>query len=157
MLGTRVAYWPRPRLGIEGALSFTPSQVAVSDPGRIRDVTARVILSSVRALYRLASIRDGQPGAGFAHWHINAGAGVGVMARSGTAWANVNGTTHPGTLFSLEARNPVAGSFTVRVAVEDFVSWATFDKGLQSETRWRIQNDVMFTFAAQVQLGRTRR
>jgi len=156
MLGARVAYWPKARMAVEGTLSFTPSQVAVSDPARIRDVRARVVLSSVRGLYRLASIRDGQPGAGFAHWDINAGFGIGLMSRSGSAWSNVSGTTHPGTIFGIEARNPVAGSFTVRVAVEDFVSWATFDKGLQSQTRWRVQNDIMFTFAAQVQLGKPR-
>lgn len=153
MLIGRLAYWPGRRLGVEAALGFSPSQVAVTDT-RTRDVGGRVLLSSVRAIARLASLIDGQPGSGFSRWYINAGLGAGVMSRQGNAWANVLGTTHPGVLLSLDARTPLVGPVLMRVGFEDFVSWPTFDRGLQTETRRRVQHDVIFSLGTQIRFGK---
>ena len=153
MAGARLAFWTSTRLGVEATVGFSPSQVAVSGPGRIQDITAGVMLSSVRVLARLATLTDGNPGSGVAHWDFNAGIGVGVIARRGSAWANITGTTHPAAVLNLETRTPLAGDVTMRVGVEDFVSWATFDRGLPSETRSRVQHDIILTLAAQIRLG----
>jgi hypothetical protein len=156
IVGARLAYWSGNRLGVEATLGLSPSQVAVSDVGRIRDIGGRVVMSSLRVLTRLASLTDGKPGAGFSHWDINAGAGAGIISRSGTAWANVSGTTHPAAVLTLEFRTPLAKAATIRAGLEDWVSWATFDRGLQSETRWRVQHDVIFSLAAQLRVGKRR-
>jgi hypothetical protein len=153
MLIGRLAYWPGRRLGLEAAVGFSPSQVAVTDT-RTRDVSGRVVLTSVRALARLASLVDGQPGSGFSRWYINAGVGAGIMSRQGNAWANISGTTHPGVLVSLDARTPLVGPVLMRVGFENWVSWATFDRGLQTETRRRVQNDLIFSLGTQIRFGK---
>ena len=153
MLGGRVAYWPTTRWGLEGAVSFAPSQVAVSEPDNTQDITAGVILSSVRALLRLATLVDGNEGSGLAHWDINVGAGAGIIARRGSAWNNVSGTTHPAAVLVLETRTDLARTVTIRAGLEDFVSWVRFNRDLPSETHARLHHDLVITIAMQVHLG----
>jgi hypothetical protein len=153
MFGGRVAYWPTTRLGIEGAVGFSPSQVAVSEPDNTEDITGGVVLGSLRGLLRLVTLVDGNEGSGFSYWDVNLGLGAGVVARGGSAWANVSGATHPAAVLSLESRTHLARTVTIRVGVEDFLSWATFDEGLPSETGSRLHNDLVVTLAFQFRLG----
>jgi len=156
MLGGRLTYWTSARLGIEAAVGFAPSQVALTEPnGGTEDITASVVVASVKALARLASLADGDP-RDPSHWNFYAGLGAGLMARRGSAWTNMIGTTHPAIVLNIETRTPLGRAVSGRAGLEDFVSWQIFDKGLPSETRARVQHDIVFTLSALFRLGAAR-
>jgi hypothetical protein len=111
-----------------------------------------VVLSSVRVLGRLVTLLDESPHGGTAYWDVNAGLGVGLIARGGSAWANVTGATHPAVVLSGETRTHLAGAATIRVGVEDFVSWATFNRGRGGESAQRVQHDLVITVALQIRV-----
>lgn len=155
-MGARLAFWPGTRFGLEGLVGFTPSQVAVSDLGGTQDITAGVVLSSVRVLTRVLSLRDGNEGSGLTQWDFYGGLGGAVISRNGSAWANTTGTTHPAAVASLEVRTHMVGAVMLRLALEDYVTWATFNKGRPSEMRSRVQNDLVVTLGAAIPLGKGR-
>jgi hypothetical protein len=155
-LGARVAFWPGARLGVEGLVGFSPSQVAQTDLSGTQDITAGVVLANLRLLTRLASLSDGNEGSGLTQWDIYAGLGGGVVARQGSAWANTTGTTHPAAVLSLEIRTHLVGTVMLRAALEDYVAWATFNKGRPGETRAHVQHDLVVTLGAAFQLGGAR-
>jgi hypothetical protein len=156
MIGGRLTYWRGPRLGLEAAVGFTPSQVAERQPnGGTEDITGSVVLSSVKVLARLASLADGDP-RDPTQWNFYAGLGGGFMARRGSAWTNRVGTAHPAIVLNLETRTLLGRAIMGRAGLEDYVSWQTFDKGLPSETRARVQHDIVFTLSALFRLGAAR-
>jgi hypothetical protein len=155
MLSARLAYWKGSRFGLEATVGYSPSQVAVSELSGTQDKTAGVVLSSVRVLTRVLSLTDGDRRDPY-HWDFNAGIGAGLISRRGVAWENTTGTTHPAAVLALEARTRFGRLINGRAAVEDFVSWVRFNKGLPSETLARVHHDMLITFALQFQLGAAR-
>jgi hypothetical protein len=156
MFGGRLAYWPTTRWGIEAAAGFAPSQVAFSEPDNTEDITAGVVVTSLRALYRMFTLVDGNEGSGYSYWDFNVGAGAGIVARGGSAWANTTGATHPALVLAVESRTHLARKVTIRASIEDFLSAPTFDEGLPSETDSKLHNDIVVTLAFQFRLGEGR-
>jgi hypothetical protein len=152
MLGARLTTWPSRRLGLEGTLAFSPSQVAVSTAGSTVDVSAGVLLASARALWKLTTLVDGHPD-NRTHWDVMLGAGAGLIHRSGSAWENTSGVTAPALLFTGAVRTRLAGSVAWRVSLEDYVSWAQFDKGRPNQTRSRLHHDLYGSLAVVVPLA----
>ena len=152
LVGARLTAWASSKLGLEGSLAITPSQVAVSTEGNTVDIDGGVTLASARALYKFTTLVDGQPD-NRTHWDLMVGAGAGVVHRSGSAWAHTNGVTAPAFLFTAAVRTRLAGALAWRVSLEDFVSWAQFDKGLPSQTRSRMHHDLVATLSVVVRLA----
>lgn len=152
VVGARLTVSASKLLAFEGSFAFSPSQVAVSTEGGIHDITAGVILTSARAMFNVAKLVDGQPEDRVA-WDLKFGAGVGLVHRGGSAWENTSGVTAPAIVFSAAARTPIAGSVMLGLGLEDFVSWAQFDKGLPSQMRARMHHDFIVSLSMVVQVG----
>jgi hypothetical protein len=142
LVGARLTTHASERLALEGTFAFSPSQVAVNSGARITDVTGGVLLASARALFKVTTLVDGDPGDSMS-WDLTLGAGAGLVHRGGSAWQNMSGVTAPAVALSAAARTRLAGSVTLRLGVEDFVSWAQFDRGLPSQMRTRVHHDII--------------
>lgn len=152
LMGARLTAWASSRLGLEGSVAFSPSQVAVSTDGNTTDISGGVVLASARALFKVATLVDGHP-EDQTHWDIIVGAGAGMVHRSGSAWENTSGVTAPALVFTGAVRTRLAGPLSWRVSLEDFVSWAQFDKGLASQTRGKVHHDLVGSLAVVVRLA----
>jgi len=151
-LGARLTVSASKLLAFEGSFAFSPSQVAVSSAGGINDITAGVFLASARAMFNVAKLADGHPDDQVA-WDLKFGAGVGLVHRGGSAWENTSGVTAPAIVFSAAARTPLAGPVMLGLGLEDFVSWAQFDKGLPSQMRARLHHDIIGSLSVVVRVG----
>jgi hypothetical protein len=152
LLGARLIVPTSKRLALEGTFAFSPSQVAVSTGAGIKDITAGVLLASARAVFKVATLVDGDPGDRM-NWDLLLGAGAGVVHRGGSAWENTSGVTAPAITLSAAALTRLAGSVRLRFGVEDFVSWAQFDKGLPSQMRARVHHDIIGSLGVVVRLA----
>lgn len=155
LLGARVALWTSRRLGLEATVGYAPSQVAVSTVDRTQDITSGVVLGSLRALAHLFTLNDVRPGAYRTSWAFYGGAGVGFVARGGSAWENHTGTTYPTAVLNFETRTHLVGPVNLRVMLEDYVAAPTFNEGQPGETRSRVHHDLILTFMAVVRMGRS--
>jgi hypothetical protein len=151
VLGARLAVSTSKRLAFEGTVAFSPSQVAVSTEGGISDIRAGVLLASARALFKVATLADGTPDDGMG-WEVMLGAGAGLVHRGGSAWENTSGVTAPAVVLTAATRTHIAGPVMLRLGVEDFVSWAQFDKGLPSQMRARLHHDVIGSLGVVIRL-----
>jgi len=152
LVGARLTAWASGKLGLEGSLAISPSRVAVSTDGNTVDINGGVFLASARALYKVTTLVDGRAD-DRTRWDLIIGAGAGVVHRSGSAWANTSGVTAPAFLLTTAVRTRLAGSLAWRVSLEDFVTWAQFDKGLPSQTRSRMHHDLVATLSVVVRLA----
>jgi hypothetical protein len=153
--GARLSSWPGERVGIEGYVGFTPSQVAVSTADGTTDVRAGVVITSARLMYKLATLQDGHQKHEDARltWDVLLGVGGGILHRYGNAWENTSGVTAPALVLMAGLRTKLSGSMTWRVSLEDYVSWAQFDRGLPSQTRGRTHHDLLLSLAIVMRLG----
>jgi len=142
LAGARVTVWASQRLAVEGAFAFTPSQVAVTTEDGISDVSAGVLLASVRALFKVVTLLDGHP-EDRTTWDVMVGAGPGLLNRSGSVWDNTSGVTAPALALTAAVATTLGGAVTLRFGVEDYVSWAQFDKGRPNQTRARLHQEVI--------------
>lgn len=152
IVAARITVWTADRLALEGTFAFSPSQVAVSTETGTTDVTAGVILASARALFKVTTIADGDPGDRM-NWDVMLGAGAGVVNRGGSAWENTSGVTTPAIVLTAAVRTQLTGTVMLRLGVEDFVSWAQFDKGLPSQMRARLHHDMIGTMGVVVRVA----
>jgi hypothetical protein len=152
VVGARLAVSTSKRLALEGAVAFSPSQVAVTTQGGISDIRAGVLLASARALFKVATLADGTPDDRVG-WDVMLGAGPGLVHRGGSAWENTSGVTAPAIVLSAAAGTHVGGSVTFRFGLEDFVSWAQFDRGLPSQMRARQHHDIIGSLGVLVRLA----
>ena len=152
LFGARVTAWASRKLGLEGSVVITPSQVAYSTEGSTVDIDGGVLLAGARAVYKFSTLVDGHP-EDRTHWDLIVGAGAGVVHRGGSAWENTRGVTAPTLLLTTAVRTRLAGSLAWRVSLEDFVSWAQFDKGLPSQTRSRMHHDLVATLSVVVRFA----
>jgi hypothetical protein len=151
VLGARLAVSASKRLAFEGTVAFSPSQVAVSTEGGISDIRAGVVLASARALFKVATLADGTPDDRMG-WDVMLGAGAGLVHRGGSAWENTSGATAPAVVLTAAARTHIAGPVMLRFGVEDFVSWAQFNKGLPSQMRARLHHDLITSLGVVIRL-----
>jgi hypothetical protein len=148
----RLTWWRGDRLALEGTVGFSPSQVAVTNLAGTQDITAGVLMGNVGAIVRIGTVAYGDSGR-VATWNFYGGAGLGVIGRRGSAWANTTGTTHPAAVFSLATRTNIAGVVTLRVRLEDWVSWARFNRNRPAETLSRIQHDLVGSLGLMIRRG----
>jgi hypothetical protein len=151
VVGARLAVSASKRLAFEGTVGFSPSQVAVSTEGGISDIRAGVLLASARALFKVATLADGTPD-DRAGWDVMLGAGAGLVHRGGSAWENTSGVNAPAVVLTAAARTELAGPVMLRFGVEDFVSWAQFNKGLPGQMRARLHHDLITSLGVVIRL-----
>jgi hypothetical protein len=151
--GTRVAVWVSKRLGFEGSVGFSPSQVALTDVASTVDHGGGVIIGTAQAMVQLASLTYGDPGRRMT-WAFEVGAGGAVIARRGDVWQGIRGATAPAAVLSFGARTVLGEGATVYFRLEDHVSWGRFDEGLPTQTRARAHQDVVGSVGWAIALGR---
>jgi hypothetical protein len=143
---TRVAAWVTPHLGFEGSLSYTGALIAVkSHEGNVEDMRQTLILSSIRSVYRF-------PGDKIARLGFQVGSGLGLVNRSGKAWANT--PTGPAMAFvvsggvraQLSPKKPIA----FRMELEDYISWAQFKLDSGAYTRGRAYHDLVYSLGVMI-------
>jgi hypothetical protein len=127
------------RVGLEGVLGMAAGAVEASGTGSTAEVTGRVILANVRALWSL-----GTPGDAL-RWH--AITGVGLLARGSDAYAPLEGTTDVAGVVGLGMRTASDGRWTVRIDLEDHISSADFGGGS------KLQNDLLLSAGLVFSLG----
>ncbi len=149
-IGANVVVWTSGRLGIEGSIGYTPSNVAVEDSVSTRDERSSLVLAAVRVIYAFTPMYFGaRPG----HrewdipWSFYVGAGVGLANRSGEVWTSMyaSGFTSPALTLDVGVRTALGARVIFRMDLEDYVSRAQFDKGLPTETVAQLHNDAMFS------------
>lgn len=147
MYGVRLAHPLSRTLSLQATFGAAPSQVALSTASGTVDINATVLVSSARAVFRTMTLRDG-PTHDQVHWDVLLGAGIGVVHRTGTAWADHSGVTAPALLLELGF-----GVNAFRVMLEDYISWAQFDSGRPTQTRARMHHDLIGTLGFTLTLG----
>lgn len=126
--------------------------MALQTAGHITDVPGGVMLASARALFTVASLADGDP-TDQMNWDLTLGAGGGLVHRGGSAWDNKTGATAPAAVLSAGVRTRVAGAVMFRIGMEDFISWAQFDKGLPTQMRPGVHHDLTTTLGVILRVG----
>ncbi len=143
LVGVRMGVWPGRRLGLEGGIAFSPSQVAVTRSTGTEDVTGGVLLMHARAVASLS------PPA--APWAFHLGAGVGLVHRSGSAWQTTLGGTAPALALGFGARSRMRRSnLALRLELEDYILFNQFDQGLPNTTGARIHHDFVWSMGLTV-------
>ncbi|HUL03390.1 MAG TPA: hypothetical protein VLV16_09210 [Gemmatimonadales bacterium] len=150
MLSGNAVVWTSDRFGIQGAVTYCPSTLAVQDSSGISDHHSSVVLASIRALYAFSPMPfKPPPGKREAPWSFYVGLGAGVVSRSGNVWTYTSGLVAPAAVFDVGVRTPLGGRSVLRINIENYLSVAQFDKGLPTETEARLHGDLAFnaTFA----------
>jgi len=143
LIGFRIAAWPTRRLGLEGGVTFSPSQVAVSSSTGTTDVTGSVVLANARAVVALS------PRA--ALWAFHVGAGAGVVRRAGSAWQTTFGGTAPALVLAFGARSRMRRSaVAMRLELEDYILFDQFDQGAPNQTGARVHHDITWSLGVTV-------
>ena len=110
-----------------------------------------LVLSSIRSVYRF-------PGDQIKRLCFQVGTGLGLVNRSGKAWANT--PTGPALAFvlsggvraQLSPKNPLA----FRMELEDYISWAQFKLDNGAYTQGRAYHDVVYSLGLVFPIGRGR-
>lgn len=143
LVGVRLAARSAKRLGFEGSLAFSPSQVAVSRSTGTHDVTGSVMLASARAVYAL-SPHD-------ALWGFRVAAGMGVVHRSGSAWETTLGATNPALALAFSARSRMRKTnVTMRLEFEDYILFNQFDQELPYTKGAKVHHDATWSVGVNV-------
>jgi hypothetical protein len=146
---TRVAAWLTPHLGLEGTIAYSPAYIAVkSHDGDVEDLRQTLVLSSIRSVYRF-------PGDRIRRLGFQVGSGLGIVTRSGKAWANT--PTDPALAFVLSAgvraqlspKKPLA----FRMELEDYISWAQFKLDSGAYTQGRAYHDLVYSLGLVFPVG----
>ncbi len=142
---TRVAALVGSHFGFEGSVAYSPALIAVrSASGSVRDIDQRLVLASARSILRI------NPDSLRATMQFHIASGVGLVSRSGAAWAD---TPQSGTAVAivlgaggqtrLGLRAPARVVF--RFELEDYISWLDFDTGLNNRARPRLYHDLIWS------------
>ena len=156
-LGADVTFWTSKRFGVTATFALSPSAVADTDSTGVHDRTGALLLTSVRVLYAVTPTPITAPARGhLPNWSFYAGAGVGLVGRSGTVWtmAYKTGLTVPALVLNFGMRAPVSSRGLVRLEVVDYLSKAHFDEGLPTETVSRSHNDFVVNLGLAFQIKR---
>ena len=117
-------------LGIEAAVSYSPGLIAVhSTGGRVDDISAGLVLASVRTIFRLTPESTTK-------FSVHALSGVGVVTRVGSAWSDTPSNPAFALVLGAGAKAPLTNKGTgpaFRIDLEDYLSWAQFE--LEDGTR----------------------
>jgi len=139
LFGTRLALWFSRSVGIEGNLGYSPGLIAVkSGNGTVDDVSAKLVLASLTAQYRISPTQHNALGFQF-------GSGVGVVNRSGRAWADTPANPSPALVLTtgMHARLDPRRRLTIRAELEDYISWPKYQTTRSFTTG--VYNDLLFT------------
>jgi hypothetical protein len=139
LFGTKLAVWFSRSFGLEGNLGYSPGLIAVkSGTGTVSDVSAKLVLASLMAQYRITPMQHNALGFQF-------GSGLGLVNRSGRAWADTPANPSPALVFSsgIHARLDPRRRLTIRAELEDYISWPKY-KTTRSFTTG-VYNDLLFS------------
>jgi hypothetical protein len=139
LFGSKLAVWLSRRVGVEGNLGYSPGLIAVkSGNGTVSDVSARLVLASVTAQYRISPTQHNALGFQF-------GSGVGVVNRSGRAWADTPAKASPAFVLTtgMHTRLDPRRRLTIRAELEDYVSWPKYQTTRSFTTG--VYNDLLFS------------
>jgi hypothetical protein len=141
VLTTRVTAWLNGSLGFEGSLAISPALVAIHDSlMTVRDVRAILLLASARGVLRLTPER-------LSEWTVDVAGGVGAIRRSGKAWADTPASATVAFVLAVSARRRIGkpSGIAFRFDLEDYMSWAQFNRGLATQTRSQLHHDLTWT------------
>jgi len=155
-LGGRLGFGISDRAALEGAFSYTASDVKVEIPGiGGTAISGTVVAGSARVLYRLNSpaSRTG--------YHLIGG--LAMISRGGDVWSQiessgtrVDGRTDFGAVIGGGVKLPVGRGLALRIDLEDYVHQAKFtlDDGVAAlDSESQLQNDLMLSVGLGIQLG----
>lgn len=156
-VGGRVAVWPSRRIGIEaeGIYAFSDVEVTCVLAGVCADegtAPANVFLTSLSLLYTFID-PPLDPVAVFVS------AGVGLVARGGDAFTDVDESTDLAGVFGLGLRYGIAPGVRIRGDVKDYISsfeWKEVTVPLKErglDVGATLQQDILVTLAVEFVLG----
>jgi hypothetical protein len=150
--GARVAHRGASRLGLEGAFSYSSSEVEVSatdDDDISINFDANVIIFRGKVLYDLSRPQ--------ARVRPHIAAGIAAIIRGGNFYdeTDVDGTTDLGFVLAAGMRFPIGERLMLAVELEDFISSAKFEQG-GDESDSKLQNDLLLSVGLAIPIGRQR-
>lgn len=136
VIGAGVTVWLSERLGVEGALVYSFSDVEVHEEfdgfaQPSRTVDASVTSGTVRGVIRL------NPGSGV---HLDARAGLGFLTRNGEAFERLSGSTDFVVVAGSSVGIAIAPNVVLRLGLDDYISFAGFDGDELTSERQRQGN-----------------
>jgi len=152
MGGLDAVVWMSGRVGFAAGVAYTPSRVAVIQPGNVTDRDASVILASARVLFALTPLGNGA--ATDPPWSIYVGAGPGLAHRSGGVWAYQSGATSPALVLNAGVETLSGPRVVMRLDFEDSISRAQFDAGAPGETAAQTHHDLAFSISLSYRVHR---
>jgi hypothetical protein len=135
-VGTRLTWWLSSRFGLEGALSFSPSDIGAGSgdeqPSRIpREAT--LLTATGRALVQLG-LNDGT--------RLHLAAGLGVLSHGGPAFATAEGTSGLTGVLGAGLDVKLAPHISIRFDLEDYLSSSDLTWPLYDDTSRRRQGNT---------------
>ncbi len=134
--GGRLTVWLAERLGVEGTVAYSPSDLQRTDGAFFDELDGHILLATTRGLWRFARSSS-------IDWHLLGG--VGLVSRSGSAYDRFEGTTDAAAVLGIGLRVRLGGHVTLRYDVEDYLYSAelAFRESLGSH----FQNDIVISQA----------
>lgn len=143
-IGARVTLRATASFSLEGNGTLSPSLVAITDSVRTVDLGGRVLMGSLKAMYRFSEIPSG--------WSFWGGAGAGIVGRNGDGWNGTRGTTDAALVLAGKARlGKLNSSKAFILAIEDYVTRASFGN-TNASAQPRIHHDVVYSFGMAIPL-----
>jgi hypothetical protein len=134
-------------LGIEAALSYSPGLIAVhSTGGRVDDISAGLVLASVRTIFRLTPESTTK-------FSIHAVSGVGMVTRIGSAWSDTPTNPAFALVLGAGAKAPLTNKgngVAFRVDLEDYLSWAQFELEDGTRTKAHPYHDLVWSIGLSI-------
>jgi hypothetical protein len=134
-------------LGIEATLSYSPGLIAVhSTGGRVDDISAGLVLASVRTIFRLTPESATK-------FSIHAASGVGMVTRIGSAWSDTPASPAFAVVLGAGAKAPLTNKGTglaFRIDLEDYLSWAQFELEDGTRTKARPYHDLVWSIGLSI-------
>jgi len=125
-------------LGVEAALAWTPSTVAMTDWEQTVDRTAAVWLGSLRARI----LAGASP-----NYALVLTPGVGMVDRRGAAWRGMQGMRRAALVFGAGLSFLGQGPFSYGIEVQDYLSRAAYRDSIGTAFSTRLHNDLLVTFS----------
>ena len=149
VIGGRISWARRveSRVFMEGTFNYSPSLVAISQAGSTWDADGGLLLSSVRAVYRLHR-RDPNS----VTPEIQLASGLALIHRFGEAWYRFSGTTDLAAVMGLGGRVPLGKKtpVNVRFEIENYVSRVQFQADVGERTRARYNHDTVWSLGFEI-------
>ncbi len=141
-VGGRIGFWLGSRVGFEATAQYAPSTLTFSAAGLSDEASASILTGSGRLSFFI--VPESQPLA------ILVSGGVGVIDRSGEAYADVENTRDITGTAGASARLRVGRIIHLQVNIEDYI----YTPGFASESgvEGQIQHDIQLSFGVGIPL-----